>query len=99
VSRAALVLALLVAGCPRGGGPRDDDDAVVIVRADVADAALWVDGRYIGPVGALKGGVAVEPGAHRFEVRHDEHFSHYAELELAPRERRTLEIDLAPVLP
>lgn len=96
--RLALAL-LLVAACGARSTPAPEDDAVVIVKVDVEDASLWVDGRYVGPIGSLRGGVAVEPGVHRFEVRHDEHFSHYAELELAARERRTLVVDLAPVLP
>jgi len=94
-----LGISLALAGCPHnkvGGG---DADAVVIFKSAVGDAALWVDGRYIGPIESLRGGVAVTPGAHRFELRHDAYFSHYEQLELAPRERRTLEIDLAPILP
>lgn len=97
MTRLALILAL--AACGARGAPATDDDAVVLVRSSVPDAALWVDGRYVGPVGSLRGGVAVEPGVHRIEIRHDAHFSHYAELELAPRERRTLEVELAPILP
>lgn len=96
--RLVLVLLLLTA-CPGRNTPKTDDDAVVVVKVDVEDASLWVDGRYVGPIGSLRGGVAVEPGVHRFEIRHDEHFSHYAELELAARERRTLQVDLAPILP
>ena len=103
--KAPAILAMLASGitlsggCPhntRGGG---DDDAVVIVRSAVEDASLWVDGRYIGPIGSLRGGVAVDPGAHRFELRHDDYFSHYEQLDLAAHETRTLEIELAPVLP
>lgn len=94
-----IALALALAGCPRPKPGRDDADAVVFVKASVRDAALWVDGRYIGPIESLRGGVAVTPGQHRFELRHDDYFSHYAQLDLAARERRTLEIELAPVLP
>jgi hypothetical protein len=64
----------------------------------IRDAALWVDGRYVGTLEALRGGVAVEPGPHRFEIRHDDYFSYYAELTLAPRQRRRLTVDLSPVL-
>lgn len=77
----------------------DADDAVVRVRTTVKDASLWVDGRFIGPIGGLKGGVALEPGKHRFELRHDEYWSHYEELDLAPRQTVQLDIELAPVLP
>jgi hypothetical protein len=94
------VALLLLAGCPRphtGGG--DEGDAIVIFHADVPEAALWVDGRYIGPIGSLKGGVQLSPGPHRFELRDDAHFSHYAELVLEPRDRKVLEVHLAPILP
>ncbi len=77
----------------------DGDDAVVKVRTAVKDASLWVDGRFIGPIGGLSGGVALEPGKHRFELRHDEYWSHYEELDLAARQRVVLDVELAPVLP
>jgi len=97
----ALVLAvLLLAGCPGArSGERGRDNAVVILRCDVPDAALWLDGRYIQEIGAMKGGISVHPGRHRIEIRHDEHFSYYSELELAPKERRIVDVDLAPILP
>ncbi len=92
----------LSAGCPgptaRSTGP-DANDAVVKLTADVAEAGLFVDGRYVGPVGEYAGGVAIEPGVHRFELRHDDHFSWYAELTLTARERRTIAVVLAPRLP
>ncbi len=99
----AAIAALLAGGCPRttgtGGQGADGNDAVVKVRTPVADAALWFDGRFVGPAGGLRGGIAVEPGKHRLELRHDDYFSHYQDLELAPRQRLTLDIELAPVLP
>jgi hypothetical protein len=77
----------------------DGDDAVVKVRTAVKDASLWVDGRFIGPIGGLSGGVALEPGKHRFELRHDEYWSHFEELDLAARQRVVMDVELAPVLP
>jgi len=99
----AAAMAALLAGC-HGGAPRDPsrpaaDDAIVKLAVDVDDAALWVDGRFVGPVGGLRGGVALAPGKHRIELRHDDYWSHYAELDLVPRQRVTLDVDLAPVLP
>jgi len=92
----------VVAAC--GGTMRDPsrpdaDDAVVRVRTTVPDASLWVDGRFIGPIGGLRGGFALEPGKHRVELRHDDYWSHYEELDLAPRQRVLLDIEMAPVLP
>jgi hypothetical protein len=95
-----VVIALLAMGCGARSGPSGgEDDAILVIRCDVADATLWLDGRYIREVGEIKGGVYVTPGRHRVEIRHDDHFSHYQELDLASRERRVLDVDLAPVLP
>lgn len=102
MKRALLGVGFLVfglAGCPHNKAGGGDADAVVKIRTTVGDASLWVDGRYIGPIEALGGGVAVTPGVHRFELRHDDYFSHYEQLELAAHEKRTLTIELAPVLP
>jgi hypothetical protein len=77
----------------------DEDDAIVYVDAKVKDAGLWVDGRFIGGVGMLKGGVAIDAGPHRIEVRHDDYFAYYALLDLKAGERRRLKVELAPVLP
>ncbi|MCL4228754.1 MAG: hypothetical protein KJZ91_30165 [Myxococcales bacterium] len=99
---AALAVATLAAACAgtaRDPSRPDADDAIVKVRTRFKEASLWVDGRFIGPIGGLAGGFALEPGKHRFELRHDGYFSHYQELDLAPRQRLELDIELAPVLP
>ncbi len=95
-------LLLAVAAC--GGRQRpssrvDPDDAIFYLRSNVSEANVFVDGRFIGPVTVLKGGIAVEPGKHRLELRHEDYFSAYVELELAKAERKKLLITLAPVLP
>ena len=98
----ALVLGGAPAGCTHPAPPASRiaaTDAIIRVRADVADAGLWLDGRFIGAVGALRGGVAVHPGAHRLELRHEAYFVHYQELDLAPGQRLSLSISLAPILP
>jgi hypothetical protein len=75
------------------------DSAVSAARAPViTDAALWVDGRYVGTLEALRGGVAVEPGRHRVEIRHDDYLSYYAELTLSDGQRQRLTVELAPIL-
>ena len=103
MKRASLWVALLAlaacAGRQHGGGGGDAEDAVVVVKSNVAEAAIFVDGRFVGPVGVLKGGVAVVPGHHRIEVRHDDYFSRYVELDMKRAERTKLQLDLAPVLP
>lgn len=97
----AVVLAIALAAC--GGrqktGGVSDEDAIFYIRSNVNDASVFVDGRFLGPITVLKGGIAVEPGKHRLELRHDDYFSRYVDLDLARAERKKLLITLAPVLP
>ncbi len=100
-TRGALVVAVALGAY----GPKihangvTSDDAIVYVSSNVRDAQVYVDGRFVAPLLALRGGVAVEPGAHRLELRHDEYFSAYAELRLTRAERKKLALPLAPILP
>ncbi|MEO7096158.1 MAG: hypothetical protein ABI175_23050 [Polyangiales bacterium] len=98
--KAALWLVLLAACGPKvGPNGVSSSDAIVQFKSNVRDAQMFVDGRFIAPLTALGGGVAVEPGVHRFELRHDDYFSSYLELSLGKAERRKVAMDLAPVLP
>lgn len=101
--RAGLALAAALAGaCTHAAVDRpgrvDADDAIVYVDA-VPDAAVWIDGVYVGAIADVARGLALEPGRHRLELHHDAYFSHYQELDLAPAQRLKLPIALAPVLP
>jgi len=96
----AFVLALVL-GCgpkPAPVGPAAGD-AVMYVKSNVSDAQIWVDGRLVGPLSAVRGGIAVDPGKHRVELRHDDYFSRYVELDLHKAERKKLSLEMAPVLP
>jgi hypothetical protein len=98
--RAAAILVLAMACGPKPpptGVSRND--AIVLIKSNVADAMVYVDGRFVAPVGVLRAGVAVDPGHHRIELRHDDFFSRYIELELHRAERKPLQLDLSPVLP
>jgi len=106
VTRAPLAAALAaVVGLGAACGPRigpngvTSDDAIIYVTCNVRDAQVYVDGRFVAPVEALHGGVAVSAGAHRLELRHEDYFSSYAELQLARAERKRLALDLAAILP
>ena len=99
--RLAIIVILALAACgpkiaPNGVSP---DDAIVYVRSNVTDAQVYVDGKFVGPVVVLRGGMALEPGKHRVELRHDDYFSRYVELDLQRAENKRLELALAPVLP
>jgi len=73
--------------------------AIVYLQSNVRDAQVYVDGRFIAPLDALGGGVAVEPGTHRLELRHEDYFSSYLELRVAQAERKKLTVDMAAILP
>jgi hypothetical protein len=98
--RVALVaLALGACGGRQNTSGVSADDAIITFAANVRDANLFVDGTFVGPIGVLKGGIAIEPGKHRFELRHEDYFSAYVEVDARRAERRKLELTLAPILP
>jgi hypothetical protein len=100
MTRATIAFVLLLAAC--GGKPPVEspkENAIVQVRANVKDAQLYVDGRFIGPLDAIGGGVSVAAGTHRLEIRHEDYFSSYLELTLVKAERKKVAIELQPVLP
>jgi PEGA domain len=82
-----------------GPGAVSPEDAIIKITSTVPEASLWVDGRYIGTIGAMHGGIAIAAGSHRLELRHDDYFSRYTELTVRAREHRALSLDLAPRLP
>lgn len=101
MTRLAVALALGLAACGGAtpGGGADADDAVVLLECVILDASVWIDGRYIRPLRDLRGGIALEPGTHYLEIKHDDYHTFYAELALRERERRRVVIELAEVLP
>jgi hypothetical protein len=96
-----LVAVAIVAGCHNQPAPGRvaATDAVVVIKSNVRDAELFVDGHDVGPLVAVRSGVAVEPGWHRFELRHDDYFSSYLDLTLARAEHKKVAMDMSPVLP
>jgi hypothetical protein len=94
-----LLLALVACGPKPAPNHVTPNDAIVYLKSNVTDAQVYVDGRFIGPISILRGGIALDPGKHRVELRRDDYFSRYAELDLKRAERRKLQLELAPVLP
>jgi hypothetical protein len=101
MTRGLGVACWLAVACGPRIGPHGvtSDDAIVYVKSNVRDAQVFVDGRFIAPLDALGGGVAVEPGAHRLELRHEDYFSSYLELQLARAEHRKIAMQMAAILP
>lgn len=75
------------------------DHAVVRIECNVPDAEVWVDDRFIAHIENLRGGIALAAGEHRLELHHDRYHAHYQELTVTARERRTLTIEMAEILP
>jgi hypothetical protein len=97
--RLAAALVLLTACGGSTPRPAPASRAILVVQSPVADATLWVDDQPIGELRRLPGGVRMEAGPHRVELRHDAHHNRYAEVTLAPDERRVLELTLTPIEP
>jgi hypothetical protein len=99
-SSAALLFALSLAACGGAGqAPATAGRAVLEIECPVRDAVLWVDGRYLAQLRDLRGGVALSPGHHQIELRHDRYHAHYADIELRRGQRLRLAIPLAEALP
>ena len=97
--RLALVLLIACGGSQTPASGVTREDAILSIKSNVRDAQVYVDGRFVTPLDAAGGGIAVTPGTHRFELRHEDYFSSYLELTLAKAERRKVTMELAPILP
>lgn len=96
-----LVILIALGACGPNVGPRgaSTDDAVLVVRSNVRDAQVYVDGRFVASLDALRGGIAVEAGTHRLELRRDDYFSRYLEVSVTRAHRKQISLDLSPILP
>ncbi len=94
-----LGLGLAACGAPPAVNGVRGGQAVIYVTSNVTDAQVYVDGRFIGALTMLHGGLALDPGHHRLELRHDDYFSRYAELAVTRAERTKLDLEMKPVLP
>jgi hypothetical protein len=100
----AILLAMIVVaampGCGGGGaGSRPGGRAVLVLSCPVAEAVLWVDGHYVAQLRDLRGGVALPPGHHQIELRHDTYHAYYGDIHLGTGQRLRLEVELAEILP
>jgi len=94
----ALACALTLSCGGARGGDGAGNRAVLQIESPVADAVLWVDGRYVAQLRDIRGGVRLPPGVHQIEIRHDSYHAYYGELTLRPTERLRLTIELAEKL-
>lgn len=100
MTRAVLVVSWLTACAPGAAANRVTSGAAILyITSNVSDAQVYVDGRFVAPLDALRGGVTVAPGAHRLELRHDDYFSSYLEVQVARAVHQKLAIDMAAMLP
>ncbi len=93
-------LALALAACgATAPDVKQRQDAVVLVQSNVRDAQIFIDGRFVTFLHAAGAGIALKPGVHRFELRHDDYFSSYLELTLATSDRKKVTMNMAQILP
>jgi hypothetical protein len=101
MTRTLAIASWLLIACGPKIGPTGvtSDDAIVYIKSNVRDAQVYIDGRFVAPLNALGGGVAVAAGTHRFELRHEDYFSSYLELRLGRAERSKIAMEMAAILP
>ena len=95
---AALTGAVLLAAC---GGPQNRptrDEPVIRIECKVARAIVVINDRELGTVRSLARGIQLSPGTHRLMLRHPDFHTHYEILELTPKERRVINVELAEKL-
>jgi hypothetical protein len=94
-----LAAALGLGACAGASRPVASERAVLEVRCPVADAVVWVDGRYVAQVRDLRGGLALRPGHHQIELRHERYHAYYGDLDIAAGQRVRIDVPLAEALP
>ena len=98
--RAAALALLAACAAPRAAPPEPARPrGVLLVRSTVPEASLWIDEQLVGEVGRLAAGVQLSAGEHLVELRHDGYHTRYAEVSIAPGERKLLELTLPEALP
>ena len=96
---AAAVVSLAAGACsPAARTPSRDARALVQVDCPITDAMVWIDDTAVGEVRELRGGVAVRPGAHRIEIRHDRFHTRYFLVTLRQGEAHTVRVTMAELL-
>ena len=96
---ALLAAGLIALGCGGARTATDEGRAILTITSPVRDAVVWVDGRYVAQVRDLAGGLAVPPGRHQIELRHERYHATYREVEVARGQRLRIDIALAEALP
>jgi hypothetical protein len=100
VTPARALLAVLLAGCASTPPPAPSRPvARLALGCPLPDATVWIDDRLAGDCRELREPVRLSPGAHRVEVRHDDHHPRYYDVELRAGETRRLEVTLVERLP
>lgn len=91
-----VLLAFAFCQCgPKSNKQNYASSGVLVVECLVPSAEIWVDGRFIGVVGARKGGMRLPLGHHRVEVRAHGYHPRYFDVEIAERGRTKLKVELA----
>ncbi len=94
-----LALALVLTSCGGASSPKMRPTGTLSLHCDVAEAEVWVDGRYYREVAELRRAFRLSVGEHRIEIRHAGHHSMYYEVTVKAGSRQSLEVELAERLP
>ncbi len=92
-----LTMVLGLAACGGQQHPAAETTALIEFDSPVRDAEVWLDGTFYP--GALGRGLRVKPGPHRIEIRHDDYFTQYLEVNVTAGQHERVKVDLAEVLP
>lgn len=93
---AFLFVFLLVASC---AAMQPDAAASLQIECNVPEAAVILDDVMLGRAGEFsKGDRFIRPGFYRVEIRHPNHYTYFAEFEVASGGLASLNVLLHPVL-
>jgi hypothetical protein len=98
VAIAAVIAAAGGAGCGGHKAPPTRDEPVIRIDCKIPQAVVVINDRELGTVRSLRRGIRLSPGTHRLVLRHSDYHTHYQILELALKERRVIDVELAEKL-
>jgi ABC-type amino acid transport system permease subunit len=93
------MLLITTCSCAGTSASSKPNKAVVTFVGQPVSADLIVDGQFVSTVALARGGLALKPGFHTFELRADTYMSEFIELTLRPGVNAVVPFQLVPELP
>jgi hypothetical protein len=86
---------LLAGACSSAPDPDPRPVGGLVIKAEPADALVFVDDRYMGTVaGLMERPIMLPEGQHRVELRREGYFAHFTEVRVARGVRQRVEVKL-----